>query len=60
MSFTVIARAEPGPQGIVVPTVVDALALARRLEETAGEEPIIAAEDGWMLTLDELEELAKP
>lgn len=59
MAFTVIARTDPGPQGVVVPTVIDALALARRLEETGDPEPIIAAENGWMLTIDELEELAK-
>jgi hypothetical protein len=59
MHYTVIDTTAAGPQGVVVPTAVDALALARRLEKSGDREPVIAAEDGWLLTIDELEELAK-
>lgn len=59
MTYTIIDTSGARPEGVVVPTVVDALALARRLEREARSEPVIAAGDGWILTIDELEELAR-
>lgn len=59
MTYTIFDTSMAQPEGIVVPTVVDALALARQMEQNAERPPIIAAENGWMLTVDELEELAR-
>ncbi len=59
MSYTVIATAEDGPVATVAPSVVDALMLARGLTKKDGAEITIAAENGWILTLEELEALAK-
>lgn len=59
MDYTVFDTSADKPEGIVVPTVTDALAFARLLERKTDKPPIIAAADGWMLTVDELEELAR-
>ena len=58
MSYTVIASAENGPTATVAPSVIDALLLARGLG-TDDANITIATDTGWILTLDELEELAK-
>jgi hypothetical protein len=60
MSYTVIGQGSAEARGVVVPTVIDALSLARTLGSEDEREPIIFADNGWMLTMDELEELAKP
>ncbi|GLK69846.1 hypothetical protein GCM10008179_34840 [Hansschlegelia plantiphila] len=57
VSYTVISQADRGPVATVVPGVIDALALARQRESDA--QITIAAADGWILTIEELEELAK-
>jgi hypothetical protein len=59
MTYTVFDSSAVQPRGIVASTVLDALTLARQLEREAEREPIIASETGWMLTVDELEELAR-
>lgn len=59
MSYTVYDTSASTSSATVVSTVTDALALARSVEREGGREPIIAGGDGWILTLDELEELAK-
>ncbi len=58
MAYTVIVEGDDGPTATVVPTVVDALKLIRRLERD-GTEITVATETGWILTSDELESLAK-
>jgi ribosomal protein L10 len=60
MAYTVIAEAEDGPVATVASSVIDALMLARGLQKKDAIEVTIAAEDGWLLTIEELEELAKP
>ncbi len=59
MSYTVFVDAEDGPVATVAPSVLDALLLARgvKTKDTIGV--TIAGEDGWILTLEELEALAK-
>ncbi|HVI28480.1 hypothetical protein [Hansschlegelia sp.] len=59
MSYTVISQAEPSPVATVVPTVIEALSLARELAKQAEDRITIATDSGWMLSLDELEELVK-
>lgn len=59
MAYTVIASADQGPVATVAPSVVEALLLARDVTRSSGSDITIAAENGWILTLEELEELAK-
>lgn len=59
MSYTVIAAADSGPVATVASSVLDALKLVQDLERT-GEPITIASDTGWILTVEELEELAKP
>ncbi|GLK77566.1 hypothetical protein GCM10008171_28200 [Methylopila jiangsuensis] len=59
MPYTVISEAEDGPVTTTAPSVIDALFVAQAL---SGADPAairIAADDGWELTVDELEELAR-
>lgn len=58
MSYTVIAAAESGPVATVAPSVLDALKLVRDLGRE-GEQITIASDTGWILTVEELEALAK-
>lgn len=58
MSYTIVMRTEP-TYAEVVPTVVDALSLARALSESADEMITIMSDSGWILTLEELEYLVK-
>ena len=59
MSYTVIAEHEGGPIATVTPSALDALMLARGLKLDDERSITIAAADGWILTLDELEALTK-
>jgi hypothetical protein len=59
MSYTVVSHAKRDPQSVVVITVMDALILARELLEEVDERVTIMTDSGWILTVDELEELAK-
>lgn len=58
MAYTVIASAESGSVATVASTVLDALRLVHDLEKE-GEQVTIASDTGWILTVDELEALAK-
>ena len=58
MSYTVISGEEDRVLATVADTIFDALALARKSARD-NDKVTIAADDGWILTLDELEELAK-
>lgn len=58
MAYTVIAAAENGPVATVATSVMDALRLVHDLERSA-DQITIASDNGWILTIDELEELAK-
>lgn len=58
MSYTVIAAADSGPVATVTPSVLDALRLVQTLGKT-GEQVTIASDTGWILTVEELEALAK-
>lgn len=60
MSYTVIVEAKDGPVATVAPSVLDALLLARGVASQDNIEVTIAGEDGWILTLEELEALARP
>ncbi|MFC3695696.1 hypothetical protein [Chenggangzhangella methanolivorans] len=59
MSYTVIAAAESGPVATVASSVLDALRLVQDLEKD-GDQVTIASDTGWILTVEELEALAKP
>ncbi|RXF73584.1 hypothetical protein [Hansschlegelia zhihuaiae] len=59
MSYTVIVDAEEGPVATVARSVLDALLLARGLKTEDDDRLTIAADNGWILTIEELEELAK-
>ena len=58
MAYTVIAAAENGPVATVAASVTDALRLVHDFERSA-DQITIASDNGWILTIDELEELAK-
>lgn len=59
MAYTVIAAVESGPVATVASSVTDALRLVHDLEKGA-DQITIASDNGWILTVDELEALAKP
>lgn len=58
MSYTIVSRSEP-PRAEVVPTVIDALALARALAREADDKVTIMSDSGWVLTLEQLEYLVE-
>lgn len=59
MSYTVFDTSSPNASATVVPNVLDALALVRKLCRDGRDEPIVAASDGWILSADELEDLVR-
>lgn len=59
MSYTVIAAAKSGPVATVASSVLDALRLVQNLQKD-GDQITIASDTGWILTVEELEALAKP
>ncbi len=59
MSYTVFDTSVPQTQGVVVSSVIEALWLARQVEREAEIPPIIASDNGWTFSVDELEELAR-
>lgn len=58
MSYTVFIQENEAPVATTASNVLDALKLVRRYERES-ENIIISAQNGWVLTVDELEELAK-
>jgi hypothetical protein len=59
MTFTVISEGTAGPSATVVESVLDALNLARHQARGAEDQITIATDNGWILTLDELEEMVR-
>lgn len=57
MSYTIISEGPHAPSATVVDSVLDALKLARHEVEKTGQDVVIAADNGWILTLDELENM---
>ncbi|MFC3694914.1 hypothetical protein ACFOWB_22060 [Chenggangzhangella methanolivorans] len=56
MSYMVVSRTEP-PHTMVAATVTEALELARELGQAEHEKVTILSDSGWILSLDELENL---
>ncbi|GLK54533.1 hypothetical protein JOD31_001700 [Methylopila capsulata] len=60
MAYTVFAQQDQVSIATTVPTAVDALKLAQRFAQEGGEEHILVSDEtGWVLTLDELEEMVR-
>ena len=59
LSYTVISEGVGAPSATVVDSVLDALKLAKFEARKSSGEVTIAAENGWILTLDELEDLVR-
>ena len=59
VSYTVISEGAEAPSATVVDNILDALSLARFEAEKAKKEVTIATENGWFLSLDELENMVR-
>lgn len=60
MAYTVFTQEDQVQIATTVPTALDALRLAQHYAASGDDHSIlISAETGWILTLDELEEMVK-